>query len=49
MQRHFFISGLGLRHIIDFYYLLKQSFKKVNKNDIVEQLPELGLLKFAQG
>ncbi len=49
MQRHFFISGLGLRHIIDFYYLLKYSFMKVNSCDVVEQLSELGLLKFAQG
>lgn len=48
MQRHFFKGGIGLRHILDYYFLLIQSYSRVNTNEIKTILNELGLLRFAQ-
>lgn len=48
MQRHFFISGIGLRHMVDYYYLLIHSYKKYNESEVVAILSSLGLLNFAQ-
>lgn len=45
---HFFIEGIGLRHFIDYYYVLRQ----INLNDNLnfERLFEkFGLLRFARG
>lgn len=48
MMRHFFYEGIGLRHIIDFYYLLLQERKRTSE-DTLKLLKDLGMLKFAQG
>lgn len=49
MMRHFFYEGIGLRHIIDYYYLLKQAEGIIRKEDTKLLLKRLGMLKFASG
>ena len=44
---HFYAGGIGFRHLIDLYYVLK-SIKSDNRN-YKELLDELGLLSFAEG
>lgn len=45
---HFFIEGIGLRHFVDYYYvLLNTNFTKAIK--VKESLQYLGLEKFARG
>lgn len=46
VYRHLFAEGIGLRQIIDYYYLLMQ--ERTNPADIENNLKELGLLKFAR-
>lgn len=49
MMRHFMSEGIGMRHLIDYYYLLNNSDLSqctVNWTDVFEKL---GLLKFAKG
>ena len=46
IKSHFFVEGIGLRQLIDYYYLLKQSTGSIEE---VEMLKHLGLYKFAQG
>ena len=49
MQRHFFGTGIGFRHIIDYYYLLKKvniCNSECQKREVKEMLASLGLLKF---
>ena len=52
MQRHFFKGGIGLKQLIDFYYLLlfinscKQSF---NTDKVKKTISEQGLKRFASG
>lgn len=47
MMRHFFSEGLGMRHLMDYYYLLMSNDCSKNK-DISGVLGELGMLKFAK-
>lgn len=50
MMRHFLSEGIGLRHIIDYYYLLlSESAKNVDKKRIEFDLKNFGMLKFARG
>lgn len=45
---HFFIEGVGLRHFIDYYYLLKQGFSPQEKADFQSQVKRLGMDDFAK-
>lgn len=45
---HFFIEGIGLRHFVDYYYVLK-SLGTQKKSEVKEKLRWLGLEKFAKG
>lgn len=46
MFSHFFTEGIGLRHFVDYYYVLKN----VHANEsILNTLHELGLIKFTRG
>ena len=48
LMHHFLDEGIGLRHMIDYYYLLKKVYQeKAPLNGIVEELDRLGLRKFA--
>ena len=46
MYKHVVSEGLGLRQVIDYYYLLKSDFN-IKKSEIVSTLQYLGLYKFA--
>lgn len=46
IKSHFFVEGIGLRHLIDYYFLLKRSECPL---DEVKTLKHLGLYKFATG
>lgn len=51
MLSHFFIEGIGLRHFIDYFYVLK-AYKELHSHDIVEMqnsFRKFGLEKFAKG
>ena len=48
IMRHFMIEGIGMRHIIDIYYLLTNSEnQQSNHADLNELLRYLGLARFA--
>ena len=46
MYKHVFAEGIGLRQVIDYYYLLKLD-NKFSKSEIVSTLQYLGLYNFA--
>ena len=47
MARHFFGDGVGMRQIMDYYYLLKYTRGKVNIEKVVDDLRNVGLYRFA--
>ena len=47
--RHLTGSGVGLRQIMDYYYVLKQGFTPEEKADTVKWIKKLGLTRFASG
>ncbi len=46
MMRHFFKGGIGLRQMIDYYYLLCYAEGKYNKAEVAELFKSLGMLRF---
>ena len=46
---HFFCEGIGLRHFIDYFYLLKHSKGIVDKDEIADLFEAFGLTRFASG
>lgn len=48
MQCHFFNGGIGLRQIIDFYYLLKNAQNIKRKEELEQIIKEVGLYRYAQ-
>lgn len=46
MMRHFFTQGIGLRHAIDYYYLLQQDMSYEEKQEAVKVLKLCGMYKF---
>ena len=46
MMRHFFTQGIGLRHAIDYYYLLKQDLSEDDKKAVVRVMKDCGMYKF---
>lgn len=49
VMHHFINHGIGLRHFIDYYYLLKQGFTAEEQKHDVDLLDKLGMKKFAAG
>lgn len=47
MLRHFLGTGVGLRHMIDYYYLLKQGSSEKEKEDFSLLVKNLGIDNFA--
>ena len=48
LMHHFLDEGIGLRHMIDYYSLLRKVYQeKVPLNGLADQLDRLGLRKFA--
>lgn len=46
MMRHFFTQGIGLRHAIDYYYLLKQGITVDEEKKLIDELRHCGMYKF---
>lgn len=46
MMRHFFTQGIGLRHVIDYYYLLKQGVSQEEEERLEDVLKQCGMYKF---
>ena len=46
MMRHFFTQGIGLRHAIDYYYLLSQEITDSEKEEAVSIMRRCGMYKF---
>ena len=46
MMRHFFTQGIGLRHAIDYYYLLMQEMTMQQKEETVATMKGCGMYKF---
>lgn len=46
MMRHFFTQGIGIRHAIDFYYLLCQQMGEEDIQEAVEVMKRCGMYKF---
>lgn len=49
MSRHFFYEGLGMRQLVDYYYLLEYTSGKVDRDKVVDSLKYLNLDKFTGG
>lgn len=49
IMNHFFVEGIGLRHFIDYYYVLKHFDVRSKKEEIRETFCWLGLEEFAKG
>ena len=48
LMHHFLDEGIGLRHMIDYYYLLRKVYQeKLSLDGLQDQLDRLGLRKFA--
>ncbi len=50
MMRHFFYGGIGLRQLMDYYYLLLYAHKNVkcDMDEVRAAIKDLGMLKFAK-
>lgn len=46
MMRHFFTQGIGLRHAIDYYYLLQQDISDKEKQEAIFVMKRCGMYKF---
>ena len=47
--QHLCGHGVGLRQIMDYYYVLKQGFNKEEKVETIHWIKELGMKRFAEG
>lgn len=47
--QHLCGHGVGLRQIMDYYYILKQGFTEVEKTESVYWIKKLGMKRFAEG
>lgn len=47
--RHICGHGVGLRQIMDYYYLLRQGFTEEERKDAVYWIKQLGMARFARG
>ena len=47
--RHMCGDGVGLRQIMDYFYVLKQGFTEEEKDDAIFWIKQLGMARFAKG
>lgn len=47
IYRHLFQEGIGMRQLLDYYYVLKQGFSEEEKKATIATLKELRMLRFA--
>ncbi len=48
LMHHFFFEGIGLRQMIDYYYLLRQGFTAAEKTQAIKTLKHVNMYKFAR-
>ena len=48
IYRHFFFEGIGLRQMLDYYYVLCQGTTEGERKETVEILKSLGMIRFAR-
>lgn len=48
IMNHFFVEGIGMRHFVDYYYVLTNT-DLTNRTDVIDTIQYLGLEKFARG
>lgn len=48
IYRHFFYEGIGLRQMLDYYYVLCQGTTEGERKETVEILKSLGMIRFAR-
>lgn len=46
---HMYENGVGLRQIMDYYYVLRQGFTEREKEETVSWIKKLGMMRFASG
>ena len=49
IMSHFFIEGIGLRHFIDYYHVLRNDEVRGRKEELRALFQNLGMLRFAKG
>lgn len=49
LHHHFFCEGIGMRHFVDYFYLLKREDVRCKREELRCKLGEFGMLKFARG
>ncbi len=47
IYRHLFGEGIGLRQLLDYYYVLSQGFSEEERTETLNTLRKLGMLRFA--
>lgn len=47
VMNHFFVEGVGLRQLIDYYYLLRQDYSDAERKEFQDNVRWLGMEKFA--
>lgn len=47
IYRHLFFEGIGLRQMLDYYFLLHQEITEEERNTYIKQLKQFGIYKFA--
>lgn len=47
LMHHFFFEGIGLRQMIDYYYLLRRGFTEEERRKTIRLFQETGMYKFA--
>lgn len=48
IYKHFFSEGIGLRQIVDYYYILRQGFTEEERQETVKWLKRIRMYKFAR-
>lgn len=46
---HFLFEGIGMRQLMDYYFVMKQSFAQDEQDNVITTLKHLELWRFAQG
>ena len=49
LYHHFFCEGIGMRHFVDYFYLLNREEVRCKKDELRRKLGEFRMLKFARG
>ena len=48
IYRHLFAEGIGLRQLLDYYFVLQQGFTEVEREETLRTLRSLGMMRFTR-